>query len=392
MFSLNPLKIVHLPTTTAGNPHGLSQAERLLGLDSTTIAFLQNYYIYQADRFLFSKGRHITNEFKRWMFILRDLKTYDVVHYNYGMTAAPQRINETGQTRADSLLRRLYNLCYARHFEGYDLRSMRRLGKVVAVTFMGDDARQGGHCRSAYPIHFVHEVEPGYYSDLTDRLKQDRIAMFQEHADLIYAMNPDLLSQLSSKARFLPYTSVDPRQWQPRTSQGTAACPHLVHAPSHRLVKGTRFVEEAVSRLRAEGLDFRYTQVEGLANAEARKIYETADLLVDQLLAGWYGGLAVELMALGKPVISYIRESDLRHVPVQMRKDLPIITATPATIYEVLKTWLTAGGGELHKRGQICRKFVETWHDPLRIAAKVKADYEAVLAEKRARAHHEGNI
>ena len=75
-------------------------------------------------------------------------------------------------------------------------------------------------------------------------------------------------------------------------------------------------------------LDFEFILIEGLSHSEARHLYQTADLLVDQLFVGWYGGLAVECMALGKPVICYIREEDLAFLPAQMRQDLPIINAT----------------------------------------------------------------
>jgi glycosyltransferase involved in cell wall biosynthesis len=100
--------------------------------------------------------------------------------------------------------------------------------------------------------------------------------------------------------------------------------------------------------------------------------------LVDQLLAGWYGGLAVELMALGKPVISYIRQNDLTFIPDQMRQALPIINATPQTIYAVLKEWLTVRRGELPRYGEISRAYVERWHDPRRIAQRLKEEYEAI--------------
>ena len=33
-------------------------------------------------------------------------------------------------------------------------------------------------------------------------------------------------------------------------------------------------------------------------------MYAQADLVVDQVLIGWYGALAVETMAMGKPVIA----------------------------------------------------------------------------------------
>ena len=68
---------------------------------------------------------------------------------------------------------------------------------------------------------------------------------------------------------------------------------------------------EAADRLQREGVPFDLELIENLPNAEATRRYRDADLVVDQLLAGWYGGFAVEAMALGKPVIAYLRESDL---------------------------------------------------------------------------------
>ena len=54
--------------------------------------------------------------------------------------------------------------------------------------------------------------------------------------------------------------------------------------------------------------------IEGMTYEQARQVYPTADLLIDKVLAGWYGGVAVELMALAKPVVCYIREGDLRFI------------------------------------------------------------------------------
>jgi glycosyltransferase involved in cell wall biosynthesis len=165
----------------------------------------------------------------------------------------------------------------------------------------------------------------------------------------------------------------------------------IVHAPSHRAVKGTRFLLEAVERLRAEGVAFEFRMIEGLPNEAARREYERADLLVDQLLAGWYGGLAVELMALGKPVMAYIREEDLRFIPAGMRADLPLIQATPASIYDVLRSWLSKPREEWEAAGRRSRAYVERWHDPLRIARFLAEEYTRVMSARRGgrRAHPE---
>ena len=77
------------------------------------------------------------------------------------------------------------------------------------------------------------------------------------------------------------------------------------HAPTHRLVKGTDVIIRSINLLKKK-YDFEFILIEGLKNIEAKNQYKKIDVLIDQLFHGWYGGLAVEAMALGKPVISYI--------------------------------------------------------------------------------------
>jgi hypothetical protein len=124
--------------------------------------------------------------------------------------------------------------------------------------------------------------------------------------------------------------------------------------------------------------------VEGLPHAEARRLYASADLAVDQLLAGFYGAFAVELMALGKPVICQLNALDLRRLPDAMRREIPLIHADPDTIHAVLKEWLTTRRDGLRAQGERSRAYVEHWHDPVRIAARVVADYRRKIAERKA--------
>jgi glycosyltransferase involved in cell wall biosynthesis len=112
------------------------------------------------------------------------------------------------------------------------------------------------------------------------------------------------------------------------------------------------------------------------------RVYQRADLIVDQLLAGWYGGFAVEAMALGKPVICYIREEDLKFVPARMAEELPLINAKPDSVYLVLKDWLSARKKDLPRQGTLSRQFVERWHDPEIIARDVASDYLAAFQAK----------
>ena len=215
-----------------------------------------------------------------------------------------------------------------------------------------------------------------------DDYKRRQIEKFARYANRTYALNPDLLSILPS-AQFLPFAR-DTREWVPHYGEPRAR-PRVLHAPSHRGVKGTRFLLEAAERLKNEGVPFDLELIENLPHAEAQQRYRDADLVVDQLLLGWYGGFAVEAMALGKPVITYLRTSDLPNVPLEMRATLPVINATPTTIYDVLKDWLTVRRHALPERGRASRAYVERWHDAREIAKRLIADYGDILRERESR-------
>jgi glycosyltransferase involved in cell wall biosynthesis len=356
----------------------LARAERALGVESWAVAFENSVYEYPIDEVLYtpSTGR-LKREWKRWGLLRRALTRFDVVHFNFGRTILPDRTTELpGRGRLGMLFRRLY----AGVLELRDVALLKRLGKAVFITFQGTDLRQGDFCERHFGPAFLKELPAGYFSPETDARKRRRVEKLSRLVDGLYACNPDLMYLLPATAKFLRYGHIDPRAWRPlppppENDEG----PLVIHAPTHRGVKGTRFVVEAVDKLRREGIRFRFQLIEGLPHNEARKLFERADLLIDQLWLGWYGGLAVELMALGRPVVSNIREDGLKFLPPGMADDLPIIRAEPATLAAVLREWLTARRGELPRLGELSRRFVEKWHDPRDVALGLIADYTAAV-------------
>ena len=380
-----PIRVLHTPELVGGNAGQLVRAEREIGLHSRCISFWRHPFGYPCDEVLWDNPHTVvTNELKRLRLLWRALREFEVVHFNFGMPILPKQLDSTAQrsSRAQGWWRAGYNL-YASLVEFRDLPLLRKAGKAIFVTYQGDDARQGTFCGSHFRISPVGEVDSSYYPPESDTRKQREIATFDRYSNGIFSLNPDLLHVLPPRARFLPYSHLDLRDWRPVTPNDTASRPLVIHAPSHRGIKGTRFVLDAVSRLQGEGVPFEFRLIEGMANAEARKIYEKADLLVDQLLTGWYGGLSVELMALGKPVVCYLREQDLRFLEPAMRSQLPIIGAEPGTIYRVLKEQLTARRRYLPEIGALSRAYVERWHDPLRTARFLKEEYVSALHQIR---------
>lgn len=378
------MKILHCPTTVGGNPQSLAKAERELGQESQSMTLSQNFLNFAADHVVF-KGHKFSpfNIFRRIAAIRFALREFDVLHFNFGRSLAPFRVFHR-RSKVPYFVIWLYNNLYARWFECLDVKLAKKKGRVVAVTYQGSDARQGDYCKSNYDVHYCHE-EGGdkYFTDTGDKIIREQIAKFDRHADLIYSVNPDLLKVLPGRAKFIPYASIDPADWTPEYLPETPPEEiHIVHAPTDRTIKGTKYILDAFERLRKEGVSFRYTLVENMSHNQALEVYKSADLLIDQLLIGYYGGLAVELMCLGKPVVCFIRYEDMVYLPDQMRKDLPIINAMPDTIYDVLKTYLTDKKTDLREIGQKGRYYAETWHDPKKVAANLIEDYKRVQHEK----------
>ena len=378
-----PLRVLHCPSTVGGYGGVLAATERSLGLESRSLVFQQNNFGFPVDEVLWQPGDNIIKrEWKRWNLLRRALRDVDAVHFNFGYTIMPTRVRPA-TWRAQGLPQALYPIyqTYASLLELRDLAWLKRAGKVVCMSYLGDDARQGDYVRAHFEIHFASEVEADYYTPETDQYKRERIALMDQYADQIYAVNPDLLHVLPSRARFLPYGHIDIHARQP-DFKPVPERPLVVHAPTHSGMKGSKYVLEAVKRLQAEGVPFEFETVQGLPHAEARKLYERADILIDQVLAGWYGGLAVEMMALGKPVVAYVRDMDLRFIPVEMRDELPIINANPHDLTDVLRSWLTERRDEIPTLGRRSRAFVERWHNPVKIATQLKHDYETALEAK----------
>jgi glycosyltransferase involved in cell wall biosynthesis len=350
-----------------GNAPQLAKAERELGLRSWALSFEQEAPGYVADEVLFAPGDSTPRrEWKRWRLLARAFRDFDVIHFNWGSSIMPLEV-VPGSRAAH-----LYN-AYARVVSMRDLGWLKRAGKGVVVTYQGGDARQADV--AARDLGTGCALVGEHYP--SDNAKRRRIRRAGRAADRIYALNPDLLRVLPARAEFMPYGHIDLEDWFPIPHPRNDV-PVIAHAPSHRGIKGTGYLLTAVEALQHDGLALELDLIEGVTREEARRRYERADLLVDQLVTGWYGGLATELMALGRPVVAHIRQDDLRFVPSALAADLPVIDATQETIGSVLRKLVGEQKEDLPAIGDASRKFVERWHDPRRIAAGLADVYAEI--------------
>jgi glycosyltransferase involved in cell wall biosynthesis len=114
--------------------------------------------------------------------------------------------------------------------------------------------------------------------------------------------------------------------------------------------------------------------VEGLHHEEARRRYERADVVLDQLNAGWYGMLAIEAMALGKPVVTFLRDEAARRTQEAFDARVPIVRADKDNLVEALRP-LAESAAERRRIGAESRAYVERVHDLERVADRLLALY-----------------
>lgn len=101
----------------------------------------------------------------------------------------------------------------------------------------------------------------------------------------------------------IPEIKKEPNYYKPFTKL------RIFHASNHREIKGTNFIIKTIEKLKVNfDLDIELIIKEEVSNSEIIKSIQECDLVIDQLLIGWYGLFALEAMSYCKPVISFLRK------------------------------------------------------------------------------------
>jgi len=356
-------RILHCPENLGGNAKRLSDHEKGHGFKSWSISLRKEVFGFEADQTLVKSGSFLLGELARWKLLWLAVTGYDVIHFNNGKTIMPHRIPFSSIRKRTNLLIALLYTPYSWLFEGKDLCFLKLVGKQISFTFQGSDARLSSHYTALHPAKVIEKLNPDYVSARADSYKLKRIARAEKFADEIYCLNPDLLRNFSARAKFRPYYNVDTHEIAPHEVFADDTV-HIVHAPSKRDIKGTSYIVEAVNNICSTKPNVRFTLVENLSNEDAQKIYDTADLFIDQLIVGWYGGVSVELLARGVPVICFMADtSDLPQVEV-LTNAVPICNSNINTIEADLEEILKRPKDELKRCGESGVEFVKKFHVP----------------------------
>ena len=353
------MRVLHLPTLVGGMPWGLALGERQLGLDAKVLTTTPHWLNYPYDISLqWDRKGGIGRFLSSLRAFLKYRNKFDIFHFNYGSTLIDFRT---------------YGIFH------WDLPFYPKDKKIV-FTYNGCDARQKHKTIKRVSIASCYEKDcyGGLCNDgKKDRIREKRIQIVSRHAHHIFAVNPDLLYFLPENiTSFLPYSISNWYDIQHIPFKINRRI-EIVHSTTDRGAKGSTYIMQALENLKKNyKIEVRF--VENMTNRKALEIYKKADLIIDQVLAGWYGGFAVEAMKMGKPVGVFIREEDLNFVPKEMAKDLreAVINLHPHHIEKILREYLE-NPQWLYQKSKAGLEYIHKWHDPVYVAGITKSFYES---------------
>jgi glycosyltransferase involved in cell wall biosynthesis len=308
------LRVTHCPVNIAGIPWENVQALKRKGIDARLVVFERGKLHHEADWSLDRHGPLPLRLAQQLAAFARLAPRTDVFHFYFGLTLVPKSVQ---------------------------FPLLRALGKKSVFHYLGSDIRGKSRAELAYGKRADAEIVGSY----------DAIRWVPE-------------------ARVIP-PGLDLREFTPAPPSDSPR-PLVVHAPSSREKKGTEWVIEACAQLPVE-LDI----VEGVPHEEARARYARADIVVDQLNAGWHGVFALESMALGKPVVTFLKPDVVERSAEGYGIRIPIVPATRETLVDALRP-LVEQPSLRREVGAQSRAYVEQVHDIDRVADRLVDVYRSL--------------
>jgi glycosyltransferase involved in cell wall biosynthesis len=301
------LRVTHCPANVAGIPWENVQALRRKGVDARLVVFERYPMHPEADWSLDRPQGLVRRQLVQARALAKLLPRTDVFHFYFGLTLVPKSVQ---------------------------FPILRAARKKSVFHYLGSDIRGKAPQQLAYGKRADAEIVGSY----------DAIRWVPE-AEVV--------------PPGIDLSAVEPAPPSERSR------PVVLHAPSSRRRKGTEHVLAAL-----DGLDVELDLIEGLDHREAFERYRRADIVIDQLNAGWYGVFAIEAMSLGKPVLTFLHDEAVRRTEEAFGVEVPIVNVTKETLRERIRA-LVESPEERRRIGAASRAYVERVHDSERMADRL---------------------
>lgn len=330
------MRVLHGMTEVAGQSYYSVKGLREIGIDAKGAVWRKHPFGYPVDYYI-GIGNNILLYpwylMKMISFFIYSLFSFECFHFHYTRSLLP------------------FN---------FDLYFLNIFKKKIFFEFHGSELR--GVLRNIkYPYY-----EPDKASNLQRRL----LRRISKYADGFILHDIELISHLPDcdVPVYIVPLRFDIEQYTPVYPEEDKGVPIILHAPSKRSGKGTKYLFEALEKV---NIPFELVLVEGMSQSDAFEQYRRADIVFDQISVGTYGVFAIEAMALGKPVLAYVSEQ----MKESFHDSLPVVSINPDDLQGIIEA-LLLDGEKRHVLGVKGRKYVEEYHDFRKNAKLLKDIYE----------------
>ena len=252
-----------------------------------------------------------------------------------------------------------------------DIKFLKKLGKSVSVIFAGCDVRVPDIVMK-YKWNPCRDCPESYQEFVSCKFpeKYQMLDSLKKNFDIIFS--PDECSGYFDDkyhTYYFPVKDISAFKSVPINKGPKKEFIRIVHAPSNEDYKGSKHIYKAIESLRGK-YNFEFITLQNLSKDELIEEILKCDLLIDQMLVGFYGILTVEAMLLQKPVVCYIRDD----IYSKIKRDCPIYNANPDNLEKVLDEILQ-NTSQLTSRGEHSRNYALEYHSPYKIAEKMLTSF-----------------
>jgi hypothetical protein len=348
------LRVLHLPVNVASHMSATVRGLRAAGVDARGIALFGSNQVV-ADDGVEVLSAAASRRSVRWAWdmlrnfprLVTQIRSADVLHW-YMTPGLPF---------------------------GIDLALARGFDKPAIVEFAGGDIRKPSVEAADNPYYVRALPAYEYRAWETDANSERSQRRFSKAGCEVLVSCPSLIPYLDERLfprHHLVRQRIVTSDYVPMFPDPSTSRPVVVHATTAPVGKGTPAVLAAIEALK-ERRDFDFVLLSGVPRDEALRTIQAADLYLDQFVVGAHGAAAIEAMALGTPVVGWIKPAVARAYP----PDLPLVNATQEQLVSTLSD-LLQDGERRAQLGHASRRYAEEHHDAVQLAPELVAIYDAV--------------
>ena len=211
-----------------------------------------------------------------------------------------------------------------RKLRRFEFRIYRFFNKKIIMHFVGSDIRDPNYLywkTEHLKDYIAGKVNHPLSADWQKKLIKDS----NDFAKHILVSTPDLL-QIIPKANYYPVlinielfnNELNRASEKPHSAFFKTDKIRILHAPSNAKLKGSSLIDEVMNRIIQSNEDIEYLNtlslnrdtgsVYSVSRYELFQLYAEADIVIDQMVIGWYGLQSIEAILAKCIVISYVEE------------------------------------------------------------------------------------